>query len=186
MNKSLEIKDVQNTSLEASDDNSDMNPQLVAQFTCQYGIDTDCIHINYYNSEHPYIVIHLCCSAILMFNVTHAALKGISVTTETPNVSAIILQQCSYLYIQSLAFNSVQEVYNDSNDSDSEIICEYEIGIIAYESSDIEMASMKASNFTTGLILYNSSNTKMINVSAVDNRVIGMDLIYCTATSMMV
>ena len=40
MNRPLEIRDVENISLEASDDNSDKYPQLVAQFTCQYGADT--------------------------------------------------------------------------------------------------------------------------------------------------
>ena len=43
MNRPLEIRDVENISLEASDDNSDMYPQLVAQFTCQYEAISDCI-----------------------------------------------------------------------------------------------------------------------------------------------
>ena len=88
MNRPLEIIDVENISLEASDDNSDKNPQLVAQFTCQYGADTDCIHIMI-NFE---MYMNVCCSAIRMINVTHAAIKGISVATKKPNVSAVILQ----------------------------------------------------------------------------------------------
>ena len=177
MNRPLKIRDVENISLEANDDNSDMYPQLVAQFTCQYVTDTDCIHI-LYDERTPYIVINACCSAILMFNVTHAALEGINITTETPNISAIILQQCSHLHIQSVAVHNIPELHNDSNDF------EYEIGILTIGSRDIEMGSLKASNFANGVILYNSSCTKMINVSAANNRFNGIDLIYCTATSM--
>ena len=44
MDRPLEIRDVENISLEASDDNSDMYPQLVAQFTCQHEAISDCIH----------------------------------------------------------------------------------------------------------------------------------------------
>ena len=43
MNRPLEIREVENISLEASDDNSDMYPQLVAQFTCQQEANRDCI-----------------------------------------------------------------------------------------------------------------------------------------------
>ena len=177
MNRPLEIRDVKNISLVASDDNSDVYPQLVAQFTCPYVMDTDCIHI-LYDERTPYIVINACCSAILMLNVTHAALEGINITTETPNISAIILQQCSHVHIQSVAVHNIPELHNDSNDF------EYEIGILTIGSRDIEMGSLKASNFANGVILYNSSSTKMINVSAANNRFNGIDLIYCIATSM--
>ena len=177
MNRPLKIRDVENIFLEANDDNSDMYPQLVAQFTCQYVTDTDCIHI-LYDERTPYIVINACCSAILMFNVTHAALEGINITTETPNVSAIILQQCSHVHIQSVAVHNIPELHNDSNDF------EYEIGILTIGSRNIEMGSLKASNFANGVIIYNSSNTKITNLSAANNRFNGIDLIYCIATSM--
>ena len=182
MIRPLQIRNLENISLEASNDKSDLPPQLVAQFTCQYVTDNDCIHI--LHDKPRIVIINPCCSAILMFNVTHAVLEGIRITTETPNVSAIILQQCSHLHIQSLAFNTIHNVHTDSNDFDSEIGHKYEIGIVAYESNDIEMGSLKANNFTTGVVLYNSSSTKMINVSAV-NHLNGIYLLYCTATSMM-
>ena len=47
MNRPLEIRDVVNISLEASDDNSHMYPQLVAQFTCQYEAIGDCIELQF-------------------------------------------------------------------------------------------------------------------------------------------
>ena len=45
MNRPLEIRDVENISLEASDSSSDVYPQLVAQFTCQYEANSDCINL---------------------------------------------------------------------------------------------------------------------------------------------
>ena len=159
MDRPLEIRDVENISLQASDDNSDIYPQLVAQFTCQDEADSDCI-----NLLHHYV----CCSVVRMINVTHAAIKGISVTVTTPNVSGIILQQCSHLYIQSIT-----ERNNDSNGFVSN-----ECGIAVYESSDIEMESLKASNFSNGVWLHKSRNTSMMNIYAANNRLYGIDLLY--------
>ena len=122
MNRPLEIRDVVNISLEASDDNSHMYPQLVAQFTCQYEAIGDCIEYQY-----------VCCSVVRMINVTHAAIEGMSVTVRTPNVSGVVLQQCSHLHIQSIT--------ERNNDNNSFVNNEY--GIVVYESSDIEMDSLK-------------------------------------------
>ena len=167
MNRPLEIRDVENISLEASDDNSDMYPQLVAQFTCQYEADSDCIDLS--------TIFSVCCSVVRMSNVTHAVIMGISVTTRT--VPAIILQQCSHLRIQSTTYSSIQQIGNDDFVSN-----EYEFGIAVYESSDIEMDSLEA---TIGVILYNSSNTILVNVSVAHNEFSGIFLYYSTDTSMM-
>ena len=170
MNRPLEIRDVENISLEASDDNSDMYPQLVAQFTCQDEADSDCIDLS--------TIFSVCCSVVRMSNVTHAVVMGISVTTST--VSAVILQQCSHLRIQSTTYSSIQQVGNDDFVSN-----EYEFGIVVYESNDIEMDSLEASNFTIGVILYNSSNTILANVSVAHNEYSGIFLYYSNDTSMM-
>ena len=166
MNRPLEIRDVGNISLEASDDNSDIYPQLVAQFTCQDETISDCIRLQYRE--------YVCCSVIWMFNVTHSAIEGISITVRTPYVSGAILQQCSHLHIQSITCHTIQELYND-----------IEYGIIVYESSDIEMDSYEASNFSYGVMLYNAKNTSMMNISAVNNGYNGLRLYYSTNTSMM-
>ena len=173
MNRPLEIRDVENISLEASDDNSDMYPQLMAQFTCQYEANSDCINLQYYDEN-----IHVCCSVVWMINVTHAAIEGISVTVTTLHVSAVILQQCSHLHIRSNTYN-IQEQENYGND----FVCN-ECGNLAYESSDIEIDSIEASNFSCGVCLYKSRNTSMTNVSAVHNGVHGIYLYYSTDTSM--
>ena len=165
MNRPLEIRDVVNISLEASDDNSYMYPQLVAQFTCQYEAIGDCIELQFK---------YVCCSVVRMINVTHAAIEGISVTVTTPHVSGIILQQCSHLHIQSIT-----ERNNDNNGFVSN-----ECGIVVYESSDIEMDSLKASNFSNGMWLYKSRNTSMLNVSAAHNGYDGIRLYNSTDTNM--
>ena len=162
MDRALEIRDVENISLEASDDNSEMYPQLVAQFICQYEAIGDCIELR---SQ------YVCCSAIRMINVTHAAIQGMSVTVTTPRVSGVILQQCSHLHIQSI---SIQERNNNNNGFVSN-----ECGIVAYDSSAI------ASNFSTGVWLYKSRNTSMTNVSAAHNGNDGIRLDDSTDTSMM-
>ena len=172
MNRPLEIRDVENISLEATDDNSDTYLQLVAQFTCQYEADNDCIDLS--------SIFSVCCSVVRMSNVTHAAIMGISVTTRT--ASAVILQQCSHLRIQSITYSNIQQVGNDAKDS---VRNEYEFGIVVYESNDIEMDSLEASNFTIGVILHNSINTSMMNLSAAHNEFVGIYLHYTIDTSMM-
>ena len=171
MDRPLEIRDVENISLEASDDNSDMYPQLVPQFTCQQEANSDCITIISYNNYYC-----TCCSVVWMTNVTHAAIQGISVTMTTPYVSGVILQQCSHLHIQSNTYIGIQEQDN---------VIEQSFGIMAYKSSDIEMDSLEVSNFTVGVMLYKSRSTSMMNVSAAHNGWGGILLDISTDTSMM-
>ena len=158
MNRPLEIRDVENVSLEASDDNSDMYPQLVAQFTCQHEAISDCIEIQSYN-----FYGYVCCSVVWMINVTRAAIEGISVTVTTPRVSGVILQQCSHLHIQS--YIGIQKKFDFDDDQSVEII--------AYESSDIEMDSIEVSNFSFGVVLYMSRSSRM-NVFAAHNGWVGI------------
>ena len=180
MNRPLEIRDVENISLEASDDKSDTYPQLVAQFACQYETDTACTKMTIDFGSY----MDVCCSAIRMINVTHAVVEGISLTMKTPKFTAVVLQQCSHLHIRSVSSTNIQEVDNDSNDFVSKESLE-KFGILAYESSDIEMESLEASYFTIGLILYDSSNTILVNVSAAHNEIDGIYLYHSTNISMM-
>ena len=170
MDRPLEIRDVENISLEASDDNTDIYPQLVAQFTCQNEAISDCIVLQ---------SLHVCCSAIRMINVTHAAIEGISVTVTTPHVSGVVLQQCSQPHFQSITFSSIQEQDDDSNDFVSN-----ECGNVAQGCSDIEIDSLEVSNFSCGVWLYKSRNTSMTNVSAAHNVNDGIVMWNSTDTSM--
>ena len=125
MDRPLEIRDVENISLEASDDNSHMYPQLVAQFTCPYETNSDCIAL---------MDSYTCCSVVWMINVTHAAIEGIRVTMTIPNVSGVKLQQCSHLHIQSNIYIGIQKQFKFQ--------MEQAVGIMAFNSSDIEMDSL--------------------------------------------
>ena len=169
MNRPIEIRDVENISLEASDDNSDMYPQLVAQFTCQQEALSDC------SNPQATAFIHVCCSVVWLINVTHAAIEGISVTVTTPHVSGVVLQQCSLVHIQSNTYIGIQEQFE----------IKQSVGIIANESSDIEMDSLEASNFTVGVMLHMSRSTSMMNVSAAHNGWYGIRLDNSTHTSIM-
>ena len=168
MNRSLKIRDVENITLETSDDNSDMLPELVAQSTSQCVENSDCIDILHFRFD--YIV---CCSVIWMINVTHASIEGISVIVRRPKVTGVILQQCSHLHIQSISYTIIQG-HNLFQ----------QIGIIALESKDIDMDSLEASNFAFGMVLYKSTNTNMMNVFAADNKHSGIYLIDSTDTNM--
>ena len=172
MNRPLEIRDVENISLEASDDNNDnvTYPQVVPQFTCQYETDSDCIVI-----QTSRLYAWVCCSVVWMINVTHAAIEGIRVTVTTPNVFGVILQQCSHLHIQSNTYIGIHKQFDFDDDH----------GIMAHESSDIEMDSIEVSNFTFGVALYKSRSSSMMNVSAVHNEGFGIVLYDSTDTSMM-
>ena len=167
MNRILEIRDVENISLEASDDNSDMRPKLVARFTSQYERINDCTT---FRDNGIHVVAFS--SVVWMTNVTHAAIVGISLTVTIPHVSGVILQQCSHLHIQSSTYVGIKEQHN-------------EYGIMAFESSDIELVSVEASNFTFGVVLYKSRSTSMMNVSALHNECEGIYLERCADTSMM-
>ena len=180
MNRPLEIRDVENISLEASDDNSDMYPQLVAQFTCQHEISSDCIatHCDCIEIQSYTFSGFVCCSVVWMINVIRAAIEGISVTVTTPHVSGVILQQCSHLHIQSNTYIGIQKQFDFDDDQS--------VGIIAYESSDIEMDSIEVSNnFTFGVALSKSRSSSMMNVSAAHNEGFGIRLDYSTNTRMM-
>ena len=59
-----------------------------------------------------------------------------------------------------------------------------ECGIVVYESSDIEMDSLTASNFSNGMWLYKSRNTSMLNVTAAHNGYDGIRLYNSTDTNM--
>ena len=172
MNRPLEIRDVENISLEATDDNSDMRPQLVPKFTCQYEAESECTSLDSYQNN---LYIILCCSAVWMINVTHVVVEGISVTVRTPHVSGVKLQQCLHLHISILI---------QGQENDIEVLVS-EFGILAYECSDIEMDSLEVSNFRTGVVLYKSRNTSMINVAAVHNECDGIVLVNSTTTRML-
>ena len=180
MNRPLKIRDLENISLEANDDNSDMHPQLVAQFTCQYEAKStsDCMELK----SSYFHIPHACCSVVRMINVTHAAIEGISVTVRTPHVSGVILQQCSHLriHIQSITYISIQEpvIKNKPTTLNGR-------GILAYESCDIEMESLEASYFSVGVMLYKSRKTSMMGVSAAHNGNGGIRLINSTDTVML-
>ena len=142
----------------------------MAQFTCQNEAIGDCTVLQ---------TLHACCSAIRMINVTHAAIQGISVTVRTPNVSGVILQQCSHLHIQSMTYSGIQEQDDDRNDFVSNVC-----GNVAQGCSDIEIESLKVSNFSCGVWLYKSRNTSMTNVSVAHNANDGIVLWNSTDTSM--
>ena len=157
MNRPLEIRDIENISLETSDENSDMYPQLVAQFTCPHKINSDCIKICYDS------YYYTCCSVVWMINVTQAAIEGISVTVTTPRVSGFTLQQCSHVHIRSSTYIGI---YYDKGKMFWSV---KSVAILAYESIGIKMDSLEASNFTKGVVIYKSRSTSMMNVSAAHN-----------------
>ena len=173
MIRPLEIRNVENISLEASDDSSDMYPQLVAQFACPYDGNNDCINIKIRTLNVLDRFLDVCCSAILMVNVTHAAIESIGITVRSPNVSAIILQQCSYVHIFPVNSTRPMCYYNDPQNISSQNYG-YDIGLLIHESSYINVSSLQVSRFSHGVILYNISNTKISYITAANNSISGL------------
>ena len=167
MDRPLEIKNVQNISLEAvvsSDGNDDIvYPLLVARFNCQSQTNNDCFNFGQ---------LRVCCSVLQLINVTQAAID--SVTVKTLYVTAVTLIGCSELHIQSITAYNENYSYNDTI-----------FGIFAYQSNDIEMDSIQASNYSHGLILYNTSNTNITDTSIVNSTSSGIVLLETETTKII-
>ena len=166
MDRPLEIRDVENISLEASDDNSDtLYPLLVAQFAC-------------FNIQNIIDIFDVRCSAVWMINVTHATIEGISVTVKSPNVSAVVLQQCSHVHISSISStnNTNNMSYSNELQNSQTYRYSYDIGILAYGSSDISVSQIQARRFNRGIVLYNTSNTDITDTTVMNSRLSGLVL----------
>ena len=168
INKPLHIRNVHNVSLTAYDDSSDQTPHIMAEFSCEYGVQYE-----QYENEWKSVEIH--CAAIWFTNVTDAAISGINVTVETQGMSAIVLHNVSGAHIQlNVVCTKEQEFLWYDNIT--------QIGILAYESSYIWIDLSVADNCTNGIIMIQGRYHNISNTIATNSKFCGM-ILYATNTT---
>ena len=170
MNRPLVIRDIHNISLTGSNVKSNVFPQLVAQFPCQYRPRSkSCIHIR--KSAYPFIIsnsIEVCCSIIHLINVTNSTFRDITIAVRSQNVSGVILQQCSEILIQLFKVEG-------HSGSQRNVTCE--VGILTYESTSIVLNTLQVSNISYGVILFNTSNSYITDTATMNCHESGIELI---------
>ena len=158
MDKPLEIRDVHNISIKASDDNNGIYPELMTGFPCQHETDESCIQLQFPGDV--YYALHnfdMCCSAIRLINVTHGVIGSIRLTVKTPRITGITLQWCPDIHIANVsAFYYVRSY-------------KYELGILVYESIGVKMESLHAKNFSHGMMVYNTTKTVIRDTTVVNS-----------------
>ena len=156
MDRPLIIGHVYNLSLEGY---SDEQPQLVAHFPCQIEVNT-CFYITsrFYN-------IHLktCCSTIWLHNVSLFTVKKLTISLKTPNATGLVLHKVVNATIEQI------EVYLIS-----ENITSSQQGIVLMDCHFIQMHSIIARNWWSGLLFTDSNNIHIHNVTASDNDRMGL------------
>ena len=156
MVRPLIVGNVHNLSLEGY---SDEQPQLVAQFPCQIEVNT-CLYItNPFDKTHPKI----CCSTIWLHNVSLINVKKLTITPKTPNATGLVLHKVVNATIEQI------EVYLIS-----ENITSSQQGIVLMDCHFIQMHSIITRNWKNGLLFTDSNNIHIHNVTASDNKHMGM------------
>ena len=145
MDQPLTIGNVHNMSLE---NYSDERPHLVTQFSCETEKD-DHTHAEGGISDE-------CCAAVSLHDAYNVTFRGINVTVQSPEVSALILKNVSKGIVELVtALSSHGHTCH---------------GILLQNTNFIEVHSFSARNFTHGLMLHNTIDTRIINAYAADNK----------------
>ena len=143
MDQPLTIGNVHNMSLE---NYSDERPHLVTQFSCE---KDDHTHAEGGISDE-------CCAAVSVHDAYNVTFRGISVTVQSSEVSALILKNVSKGIVELVTALSSHGH-----------ICH---GILLQNTNFIEVHSFSARNFTHGLMLHNTIDTRIINAYAAHNK----------------
>ena len=145
MDQPLAIRNVQNMSLENC---CDERPHLVIQFSCETEKD-DHTHAKGGISDE-------CCAAVSLHDVYNVTFRGISVTVQSSEVSALILKNVSKGIVELVtALSSHGHTCH---------------GILLQNTNFIEVHSFSARNFTHGLTLHNTIETRITNAYAAHNK----------------
>ena len=146
LKRPLKIKNVENVILQSSTDGSSMYSQLLVQFSCENASLNHCIYTQ---------------SAIELIGATNVVINGINLEMSTPNVSGIIVNECTNVHLQL----GVQ-----GNNS-------HAIGVAANECSHLYMDRVQAGNLSNGIMIENTNNVSISNSSFDDNRNSGVVII---------
>ena len=145
----LHIRNVENVTLKRISYESGENPQLIAQFSClsNYQCFDEVSRIKYLVNDFPLED----CSIIQLINASHVDIIGIQLTLNTVNVSAVRVEQSAKIHLQI-------DIYSVKAGLD---INGCNIGIMAYETNDLYVNKLHASNLLYGLILQHTQNAQI-------------------------
>ena len=172
MDRPLTIGNVHSMSLESLSDESDKDPHLVAQFSCETE-GHECIYMDWYDRHFPNSPgLQVCCAAIWLHEVYNVTVKGISITVQTSDkpISVVTLKNVSGTTVQLNATCPLTDNYSS-------------FGIIMYEATSVEVHSSSASNCSVGLFLQDTTNTNITKVTAMYNEFEGITLSTCMETN---
>ena len=172
MDRPITIGNVHSMSLESLSDESDKDPHLVAQLSCETE-GHECIYMDWYDRHFPNSPsLQLCCAAIWLHDVYNVTVKGISITVQTSDkpISVVTLKNVSGTTVQLNATCPLTDNYSS-------------FGIIMYEATSVEVHSSSASNCSVGLFLQDTTNTNITKVTAMYNEFEGITLSTCMDTN---
>ena len=155
MDRPLTIGHVHNMSLESLNDENDEYPHLVAQFSCETE-GHECVHLRFKLSV---VDIKVCCAAVWLQDMYNVTVKGIHITAQMP-ISPVVLKNVSDITVQLNALCSL----TDHNS----------IEITIYGATSLVVHSSSANYCSSGLVLYNTTNTHINKITTMYNEFIGI------------
>ena len=172
MHQPLDIRDVHNMSLENCCSSNKERPHLVAQFPCENIGSSKCVYVAIHDST--YFVdkppSYACCAAVWLSDSHNMTLKGISITSQTPGMSGVIVQHVTNMYIQSVttASSSMLSISNTSR--------QLSVGIQISYAIVVEVHSSGTASYSYGFVFQFTQNTIIITITARYNGYIGIVL----------
>ena len=157
MDRPLIIGNVHNLSLESYNDEQ---PQLVAQFPCKTEVHA-CFYI-FRVFPHQYH-LEICCASIWLHDVNLLTVKTLTIIQQTPNATGLLMQRIVNITI------ALVETY-----SISETLTRAQHAIAVMDSYFIQICSLIARNWWSGLLFINSNHIHIYNVTTSDNYIMGM------------
>ena len=171
MHQPLDIRDVHNMSLENCCSSNKEWPHLVAQFPCENIGSSKCVYVAIHDST--YFVdkppSYACCAVVWLSDSHNMTLKGISITSQTPGMSGVIVQHVTNMNIQFVtASSSMPSISNTSR--------QLSVGILISYAIVVEVHSSGTASYSYGFVFQFTQNTIITNITARYNGYIGMVL----------
>ena len=198
LERPLQIRNVENVTLQSSTAERGMYSQLLVQFYCENASLNHCIYTP---------------SAIKLIDAVNVSINGISLEMWTPNVSGVIVNRSinvhlqlrvqgnnyshavgvaandSHLYMNGVRADSLSngimiENTNKVNITHSSFDDNQNSGIVIIESDAVEISNTTLSGNKKGMDLEHCCNVTLTSISATNNWNDGIHLILCSNVSL--
>ena len=158
MDRPLIIKNVHNISLESF---SGEKPHLLVDFLCKNESSSSCFHTHVQTEDLTEFVV-ICCATLWLYDVSFVTIKQISITLQSPKITALFLNEVVNATIELVEVNSIFE---------TTMALHYPI--VVMHSHFIEIHSCIAKNWYCGLVFIYSNNIYINNVTIIGNELEG-------------